>query len=100
MSEEKRQAISPLPQRMIDDMRRRKLERRTLEIYIRGVCRLAKYLGRSPQTATAEELRRFQLHVRLPLPRYGSRTDTTCQPANMRAEFASRRKPRCCADSC
>jgi integrase/recombinase XerD len=27
------------------------------------VCRLAKYLGRSPQTATAEDLRRFQLHL-------------------------------------
>jgi site-specific recombinase XerD len=48
---------------MIDDMRMRKLERRTQEGYIRGVCRLAKFLGRSPQTATAEDLRRFQLHL-------------------------------------
>jgi site-specific recombinase XerD len=63
MSEDSRQAISPLRQRMIDDMRMRKLERRTQEMSIRGVCRLAKYLGRSPQTATAEDLRRFQLHL-------------------------------------
>jgi len=47
MSEDSRQAISPLRQRMIDDMRMRKLERKTQEMYIRGVCRLAKYLGRS-----------------------------------------------------
>jgi site-specific recombinase XerD len=63
MSEDRPQAISPLRQRMIDDMRMRKLERKTQEMYIRGVCRLAKYLGRSPQTATAEDLRRFQLHL-------------------------------------
>ena len=63
MSEDKRQAVSPLRQRMIEDMRMRKLERKTQEMYIRGVCRLAKYLGRSPQTATAEDLRRFQLHL-------------------------------------
>ena len=55
--------VSPLRLRMIEDMRLRKLERRTQESYIRGVCRLAKYLGRSPQTATAEDLRRFQLHL-------------------------------------
>ena len=63
MSEDKRQAVSPLRQRMIEDMRMRKLERKTQEMYIRGVCRLAKYLGHSPQTATAEDLRRFQLHL-------------------------------------
>src|SRR5258708_14637478 len=44
-------------------MHMRKLERKTQEMYIRGVWRLAKYLGRSPQTATAEDLRRFQLHL-------------------------------------
>jgi integrase/recombinase XerD len=63
MSEEQSPKLSPLRQRMIEDMRLRKLERRTQEGYIRGVCRLAKYLGRSPQTATAEDLRRFQLHL-------------------------------------
>jgi integrase/recombinase XerD len=63
MSEDKRESVSPLRVRMIEDMRMRKLERRTQEGYVRGVCRLAKYLGRSPQTATAEDLRRFQLHL-------------------------------------
>jgi len=63
MSEESSPKVSPLRLRMIEDMRLRKLERRTQESYIRGVCRLAKYLGRSPLTATAEDLRRFQLHL-------------------------------------
>jgi integrase/recombinase XerD len=63
MSEEKQQAISPLRQRMLEDMRMRKMERHTQQSYIRGVCRLSNYLGRPPQTATAEDLRRFQLHL-------------------------------------
>jgi site-specific recombinase XerD len=57
------QAPSELRMRMIEDMRMRKLELRTREGYIRAVRKLAKYLGRSPDTATAEELRNFQLHL-------------------------------------
>ena len=57
------QAISPLRQRMIDDMRLRKLSPKTQTDYIRAVKRLAGFLGRSPDTATAEDLRRFQLYL-------------------------------------
>jgi len=57
------QRISPLRQRMIDDMRMRKLERKTQEGYIRAVCKLAAFLRRSPDSATVEDLRRFQLHL-------------------------------------
>ena len=57
------QAISPLRQRMLDDMRMRKLEPRTQEGYIRAVRKLAAFLKRSPDTATVEELRSFQLHL-------------------------------------
>ena len=56
-------AVSPLRQRMIEDMRMRKLEPKTQTAYIRAVRKLAKYLGRSPDTATEEDLRRFQLHL-------------------------------------
>ena len=56
-------SISPLRQRMLDDMRMRKLSAKTQEAYVRAVRRLAKFLGRSPDTATAEELRDFQLHL-------------------------------------
>ena len=55
--------ISPLRQRMIDDMRMRKLSDKTQSAYIRAVRQLSAFLGRSPDTATAEDLRRFQLHL-------------------------------------
>ena len=54
---------TPLRQRMIDDMRMRKLEHKTQEAYIRAVCKLAVFLRRSPDTASVEDLRRFQLHL-------------------------------------
>ena len=54
---------TPLRQRMLDDMRMRKLEPRTQEAYIRAVRKLAVYLKRSPDTATVEDLRNFQLHL-------------------------------------
>ena len=56
-------AVSPLRQRMIDDMRMRKMAPKTQSAYIRNVSRLAAYLNRSPDTATVEDLRRFQLHL-------------------------------------
>ena len=55
--------VSPLRQRMIDDMRMRKLNGKTQIGYIRAVRRFAAFLKRSPDTATAEELRSFQLHM-------------------------------------
>jgi site-specific recombinase XerD len=54
---------SPLRQRMIEDMRLRKLSETTQTHYIRAVRRLAAFLGRSPDTATAEDLRNFQLYL-------------------------------------
>ena len=56
-------SVTPLRQRMIDDMRMRKLEHKTQAAYIRAVRKLAAFLGRSPDTATVEDLRRFQLHL-------------------------------------
>lgn len=57
------QSISALRQRMLDDMRMRKMKSGTQAAYIRAVKRLSQFLGRSPDTATAEELRDFQLHL-------------------------------------
>ena len=57
------QAITPLRQRMIDDMRMRKLAPKTQSAYLLHVRRLAAFLHRSPDTATGEDLRRFQLHM-------------------------------------
>jgi integrase len=57
------QGITPLRQRMIDDMRMRKFADKTQSQYIRAVRQLAAFLGRSPDTATVEDLRRYQLHL-------------------------------------
>lgn len=57
------QGVSPLRQRMIEDMRMRKLAPKTQAAYIRSVRQLAGYLGRSPDTATVEDLRNYQLHL-------------------------------------
>ena len=54
---------SPLRQRMIDDMRMRQLAPKTQDIYLRIVREFARFLGRSPDTATVEDLRRYQLYL-------------------------------------
>ena len=55
--------VSPLRQRMVEDMSLRDLAPRTQEAYIRGCRKLAAFLRRSPDTATAEDIRLFQLHL-------------------------------------
>lgn len=56
-------AISPLRQRMINDMNVRNFVPDTQREYIRAVKNLTIFLKRSPDTATAEDLRAFQLHM-------------------------------------
>jgi integrase len=55
--------MSPLRQRMIEDMNLRQFAANTQEAYIRAVGKLAVFLDRSPASATPEDLRRFQLHL-------------------------------------
>ena len=57
------QPVSALRQRMLDDMQLRKLSWKTQGSYIRAVKNFTRFLGRSPDTAQAEDLRRFQLHM-------------------------------------
>ncbi len=56
-------AMSPLRRRMIEDMTIRKLSPKTQQGYIRTIKNLAIFLGRSPDTASFEDIRRFQLHL-------------------------------------
>ena len=56
-----REAISPLRARMIEDMTVRNFGAHVQSDHIRSVKKLAAFLGRSPDTATAEDLRRFQI---------------------------------------
>ena len=57
------QSISPLRQRMIDDMNMRKFGANTQKAYIRAVVQLTEFLKRRPDSASAEDLRLFQLHL-------------------------------------
>ena len=55
--------VSPLRQRMIEDMRARKLGPHSQRSHIHSCGRFAAFLKRSPDTATADDVRRFQLHL-------------------------------------
>jgi len=64
MTETTPKTPSPLRARMIEDMTVRGLGARTQHEYVRCVRMFAAFLGRSPDTATADDLRRWQLHQR------------------------------------
>src|SRR5687767_1379963 len=55
--------ISPLRQRMVEDMNARQLGPHSQRSHIYSCERFAAFLKRSPDTATAEDVRRFQLHL-------------------------------------
>jgi hypothetical protein len=55
--------VSPLRQRMIDDMRLRQFGECTQQHYVREIAAFARFLGRSPDQAEPEDLRRYQLHM-------------------------------------
>jgi site-specific recombinase XerD len=57
------EAMSPLRRRMIEDMTMRRLAPKTQKDYIQIIKNLTVFLGRSPDTASFEDIRRFQLHV-------------------------------------
>ncbi len=56
-------SISPLRQRMIGDMTSRRIGEKAQKNYIRCVRSLAAFIGRSPDTATAENLRLYRIHL-------------------------------------
>ena len=57
------QAMSPLRRRMIEDMTIRKFAPKTQHDYVQRVKNFAAFLGRSPDTASFEDVRRYQLHL-------------------------------------
>ena len=56
--------ISPLRHRLIEDMTMRRFANATQRNYIRDVSRFAAFLGRPPDTASGEDVRRFQIDQR------------------------------------
>jgi integrase/recombinase XerD len=73
--------VSALRARMIEDMSVRGFSEKTRHDYIRNVRALAAFIGRSPDTATAEDLRRFQLH----------QTQTGMQPPSVNSAVSALR---------
>jgi integrase/recombinase XerD len=57
------EAVSPLRRRMIEDMTIRKFAAKTQHDYVQRVKNFAAFLGRSPDTASFEDVRRYQLHL-------------------------------------
>ena len=73
--------ISPLRARMIEDMTVRGFTEKTRQDYIRHVQAFAAFLGRRPDTAAAEDLRRFQLY----------QTESGMQPPSINSAVAALR---------
>jgi len=57
------EAMSPLRRRMIEDMTIRKFAPKTQHDYVQRIKSFAAFVGRSPDTATFEDVRRYQLHL-------------------------------------
>ena len=55
--------MTPLRQRLVDDLRLRNYSPRTIEIYVAHVARFAKHFGKSPELLGPQEMRAFQLHL-------------------------------------
>jgi integrase/recombinase XerD len=55
--------MTPLRQRLIDDLRLRNRSPRTIETYVRHVAQFAQHFGRSPEALNEEDVRQYQLHL-------------------------------------
>ena len=75
--------VSPLRQRMIEDMTVRHFKEKVQKDYIGHVTNFKDFLGRSPDTATSEDLRLFQLHMTR--NHVGAPTNSTPAPARYSA---------------
>ncbi len=101
MTQEK---MSPQRERMIEDMRIKGLGESSQKTHIRAVRYFAEFLGRSPDTATAEDLRAYQLHMvntNVTPSTYNVRLvglrfffETTCKRSEMKDCLHFRTEPR------
>src|SRR5262249_37850743 len=55
--------MTPLRQRLIDDLQRRNYAAKTIPVYVPAVARFARHFGRSPDQLAAEHVRQYQLHL-------------------------------------
>lgn len=75
--------MTPLRQRMIEDMQLRGLSEGTQELYAAAVRQLEEYCGKSPDQITEEELRQYFLHLR----NVKKRSRSTCALAQCGTKF-------------
>ena len=57
------QSVTPLRQRMLDDMKLRNMALSTRKVYVSSVANFSAYHGRSPDQLTCEDVRDYQLHL-------------------------------------
>ena len=94
---------TPLRERMIEDMRIKGLGEKSMKAHIRAVKDFAAFLGRSPDTATPDDLRAYQLHMSdtgITPATYNARIialrfffETTCRHPEMKRYMQFRRQP-------
>ncbi|CUH58850.1 integron integrase [Thalassobacter stenotrophicus] len=98
------QKTTPLRERMIEDMRIKGLGESSQKAHIRAARYLAEFISRSPDTATAEDLRAYQLHMvntNVTPSTYNARLvglrfffETTCKKLEMKQCLHFRTEPR------
>ena len=54
--------MTPLRQRFIDDLRLKNFSDGTIKVYVHAVEKFARFLGRSPDESTAQDVRAFLIH--------------------------------------
>jgi site-specific recombinase XerD len=101
MTEER---TTPLRERMIEDMRIRGMGDKAQQAHIRAIKDFARFLKRSPDTATPDDLRAYQLHMTnagITAPTFNARIvalrfffGTTCGREDMKRHMQFRRQPR------
>ena len=96
--------VTPLRQRMIDDMAIRNMSPLTQKAYVRAVKNLSAFFGRSPDQLTFEDVRAYQLHLVSPasgdhhVPQ-GSSTERRLAGRMSPSTFRSRASPTHCRQS-
>ncbi len=55
--------MTPLRQRFIDDLRLKNFSDGTIKFYVHAVELFSRFLGRSPDESTAQDVRRYLLHL-------------------------------------